>query len=416
MTLRIRSRLPVLLAVVAIAGCKPKTQPAGDRTEILIGSTLPLTGGESRLGVAYKEGYELAFDEVDKAGGLDVGGKKIKVKLTLLDDTTNQATAVSLADKLINSDKVDFFLGTYSTALVEAQTTVAEQNKIPYVNGGGAASHIYKRGYKYIFGALSPVDLLGTTLMRWIDEQQKAGALPKPSKIALLWENTSHGKDFRNGISEFAKQSGGGYEITVDESFELNGKDYSALLGKVKAAGTDLFLVDAHLPDYITMHRQYIDAALCHKIVSYGARGGEKAAIEALGRDNVDYVLSGVWWNAQLATSNPTAKKFIELFKAKYNNRTPEWFHALAYEAARALFVAIQQAGSVDREAVRTKLMALKIDSLLPGGTLDFPADKGFQTQAPFVVQQNLPGAESPIIYPASVATAKGVAPNPHCK
>src|SRR5215813_10687457 len=103
-------RLHLLLAVVAIAGCKPKTQPAGDRTEILIGSTLPLTGGESRLGVAYKEGYELAFDE---AGGLDVGGNKIKVKLTLLDDTTVQATAVSLADKLINSDKVDFFLGTY---------------------------------------------------------------------------------------------------------------------------------------------------------------------------------------------------------------------------------------------------------------------------------------------------------------
>lgn len=417
MTFRIRSSLHLLLTLVAIGavGCKPKTPPASDRTEILIGSTLPLTGGEARLGTAYKEGYELAFDEVDKAGGLDVGGKKLKVKLTLLDDTTNQATAVSLADKLINSDKVDFLLGTYSTALVEAQTTVAEQNKIPYVNGGGAASHIYKRGYKYIFGALSPVDLLGTTLMMWIDEQQKAGSLPRPSKIALLWENTSHGKDFRNGISDFAKNSGGGYEITVDESFELNGKDYSALLGKVKAAGVDLFLVDAHLPDYITMHRQYMDAALCHKIVSYGARGSEKAAIEALGRDQVEYVLSGVWWNAQLASTNPTAKKFIELFKARYN-RSPEWFHALAYEAARALFAAIQQAGSVDREAVRARLAALKIDSLLPGGTLDFPADKGGQVQAPFVVQQNLPGSEAPIIYPKTVATAAGVAPNPHCK
>lgn len=414
MTFRL-PRLHLLLAVVALAGCKPKATPAGDRTEILIGSTLPLTGGESRLGVAYKEGYELAFDEVDKAGGLDVGGKKLKVKLTLLDDTTNQATAVNLADKLINSDKVDFFLGTYSTALVEAQTTVAEQAKVPYVNGGGAASQIYKRGYKYIFGALSPVDLLGTTLMKWIDEQQKAGGLPKPSKIALLWENTSHGKDFRNGISDFAKASGGNYEITVDESFELNGKDFAPLLGKVKAANTDLFLVDAHLPDYITMHRQYVDAGLCHKIISYGARGSEKAAIEALGKDTVEYVLSGVWWNAQLASSNPTAKKFIELFKAKYN-RTPEWFHALAYEAARALFVAIQQAGTVDREAVRAKLAALKIDSLLPGGTLDFPADKGGQVQSPFVVQQNLPGADAPIIYPQSVATAKGVAPNPHCK
>jgi len=55
MTLRL-PRLHLLLAVIALAGCKPKATPAGDRTEISIGSTLPLTGGESRLGVAYKEG------------------------------------------------------------------------------------------------------------------------------------------------------------------------------------------------------------------------------------------------------------------------------------------------------------------------------------------------------------------------
>src|SRR5262249_15692194 len=151
----------------------------------------------------------------------------------------------TLADRLINSDKVDFLLGTYATNLVEAQPTVAEQNKVPYVNGGGAASEIYKRGYKYVFGALAPVELLGPTLMSWIDEQQKANKLPKPAKIALLWENTSHGKDFRKGVSNFVQtKAKDGYEIVVDESFELNGKDFSPLLGKVKAANADLFLVD----------------------------------------------------------------------------------------------------------------------------------------------------------------------------
>ena len=414
MALTHRRFLLSLVAISAVGGCKPKSAPPSDKAEIVFGSTLPLTGAESRIGGFFKEGYDLAFEEVNKAGGLDVGGKKRPVKLQLYDDTTNQATAVSLADKLINSDKVDFLLGTYSTALVEAQTTVAEQNKMPYVNGGGAASEIYKRGYKYVFGALSPVDLLGTTLMTWIDEQQKAGKVPKPAKIALLWENTAHGKDFRKGVSEFASKSGG-YEIAVDESFELNGKDFSALLGKVKAAGVDLFLADAHLPDYITLHRQYLDAGLCHKVVSYGARGSEKAAIEALGRDNVNYVLSGVWWNAQLADTNPLAKKFVEAFKAKYAGRAPEWFQALGYEAARAMFTAIQQAGSTDREAVRAKLAALKIESLLPGGTLEFPADHGGEAQNLFVVQQNLPDLNAPIIFPKEVAKAAGVAPNPRC-
>lgn len=405
----------LLFAVISVVGCKPKAAPPSDRAEILIGATLPLTGAEARVGGFFKEGYDLAFEELAAQGGLVVSGKPRPVKLQLYDDTTSQATAVSLADKLINSDKVDFLLGTYSSALVEAQTTVAEQNKVPYVNGGGAASEIYQRGYKYIFGALSPVELLGTTLMTWTDEQQRAGKLPTPAKIALLWENTSHGKDFRKGISDHVVKAGGRYEIAIDESFELGGKDFGALLGKVKAAGVELFLVDAHLPDYITMHRQYLDAGLCHKVVSYGARGSEKAAIDALGADNVTYVLSGVWWSAQLADTLPLARKFVDAFKAKYGGRTPEWFQALGYEAARALFTAIQQAGSTDREAVRGKLATLKIDSLLPGGTLAFPADHGGDAQNAFIVQQNLPDGTAPIIFPRDVAKVAGVAPNPRC-
>jgi branched-chain amino acid transport system substrate-binding protein len=183
----------------------------------------------------------------------------------------------------------------------------------------------------------------------------------------------------------------------------------------VKAANADLFLADAHLPDYITMQRQYVGSGLCHKVVSYGARGSEKGAVDALGRENVLYVLSAVWWSPLVAAKNPQAKAFVEAFKAKYGGRTPEWYQALGYETARALFTAIQQAGKVDREAVREKLAALNADSLLPGGKLSFPADKGQQSHYPFVVQQNLEDGTAPIIYPHEQATSEGVAPNPRC-
>src|SRR5665811_1884964 len=152
----------------------------------------------------------------------------------------DRAKAVNLAQRLITSDKVNAFLGTYSTSLVEAQSTVAEQNKIPYVNGGGAATSIYTKGYKWIFGTLAPVENLATTEMEGIDEQQKAGKLPKPAKIAVVWENTSHGKDFRKGIQDFATKTGN-YKVVVDESFALDGKDFSAVLNKVGAAKVDLF-------------------------------------------------------------------------------------------------------------------------------------------------------------------------------
>jgi branched-chain amino acid transport system substrate-binding protein len=404
-----------LAALVAATACKGGGSAEQQRTEIRIGATLPLTGSEARIGGFFKEGYELAVEQANKDGGLQVGGKRLPVKLTLLDDTSTQATAVSLADRLVNSDKVDFLLGTYSSHLVEAQSTVAEQNKVPYVNGGGGASGIYKRGYRYNFGLLAPVELLGDTLMRWIDEQQQAGKLPRPARIALVWENTAHGKDFRNGVQAFAGQSPGGYQVVVDESFELNGKDFGALLGKVKAAKADLFLADAHLPDYITMQRQYVGSGLCHKVVSYGARGSEKGAVDALGQENVSYILSAVWWSPLIAAKGGLAKEFVDAFKGRYGGRSPEWYQALGYESARALFAAIQQAGTVDREATRASLAALNADSILPGGKLSFPADKGQQAHYPFVVQQNLADGTAPIVYPKEQATGEAVAANPRC-
>lgn len=398
---------PILVASTA------KSQGSGQGT-IRIGATLPLTGAEARIGGFYKEGYDYAFELQNKNGGVKVGDKTMKVELLLLDDTSTQATAVSLADRLINSERVNFLLGTYATNLVEAQSAAAEQNQMLYVNGGGAASAIYKRGYKWVFGLLAPVELLADSVMKWIDQEQKAGKVPKPAKIALLWENTSHGKDFRRGVSDFAKKSGGAYEVVVDESFELNGKDFSALLGKVKAANADMFLADAHLPDYITMQRQYVTSGMCHKIQSYGARGSEKQAAEALGKKNVEYVLSAVWWSPLLAHKNKLAKDFTDGFKAKYG-REPEWYQALGYETARALFTAIEQAGSLDKAKVREKLVAMKIPSILPGGELTFPAEFGQQSHAPFVVQQNQPDGSAPIIAPADSATGKGTAPNPNC-
>lgn len=421
----LRGRAPRAAALAAVsalvvAGCAPSQANPSSSGEsdkvpdkIVIGSTLPLTGVESKTGGRYKQGLELAFAEINAAGGIDIDGKKVKVELKLLDDTSDQAKAVNLAQRLITSDKVNAFLGTYSTSLVEAQSTVAEQNKIPYVDGGGAATSIYAKGYKWVFGTLAPVENLATTEMEWIDQQQKAGKMPKPAKVAVVWENTSHGKDFRKGIQDFAAKTGG-YKIVVDESFALDGKDFSAVLNKVKAADVDMFMVDAHVPDFIAMHRQYLSSGMCNKIVTYGARGTEADAKKALGQKGVDYVLSAVWWNSQLGDQGLN-KKFVDSFTKKFG-AAPEWYQAVSYEAARSLFTAITNAKSVDKTKVRDALASLEMDSILPGGKLSYPAAKGGQADYAFVVQQNLPDGTSPIIFPADVATGKGLAPNPSCK
>jgi branched-chain amino acid transport system substrate-binding protein len=404
-------RIAAILAIaLACSRAQARESNGAESRALVIGATLPLTGAEAKAGMAFKEGYELAIEEANRAGGVLLRSGRLPVSLKIVDDGSSAEQAIRLAQRLIDVDKAQLLLGTYSTSLVLAQSAVPEEAHVPYVNGGGAASEIYRRTPKYVFGLLAPVDLLAFSEMRWIELQQSEGRLPMPLRIAILWENTPHGKDFRSGVLEFATKTArrkGSYEVVLDESFEMNYPDAKRIMARLKAAKADVFLADAHLPDYIALHKEYVAQKLCHAVVSYGARGSERQAAEALGRENVAYILSAVWWNAAAGPGKP----FADAFMAKHQ-RAPEWYHALAYESARALLTAVQNAGSADRERVREQLDKLQMDSILVGGRLWF---QDHQAHYPFVVQQNRPDGTSPIVYPRELAQAPGVAPNPRC-
>ena len=391
-------RSVVLLALCAAAG---SAAAEGTHAAIVIGASLPLTGTEAKAGARVRDGYELAFAEAMSKGGLMVGQQRLPVRLKIVDDGTDRQRAADLAADLVEKQGADFLLGSFSTPIIESQSAAAEKLKVPYVTSSGSASALYQRGFKYLFSLSAPIQQLATALMRWIDEEQRAGNLPKPLRVAVAWENTAHGKDVRAGVATYATNTPAhraAFQLVFDESFDLNMKDFKPLLGRIQAAKADVLLVDAHLPDYITMHKQYAAMGMCHKVISYGARGPEKEAYaRELGAQH--YGL---------------AKSFVEAFQKKYA-RLPEWYEALAYEAARALFTAIEKAGSVDRESVRESLATLKMESILPGGYLTFPEEYGYQARYLFVVQQNMPDGSSPIIYPKIAQVQDGVATNPRC-
>ena len=384
--------------------------------EIVIGASLPLTGPEAKAGARVRDGYEFAFAQAMDRGGVMIGSRRLPVRLKLVDDGTNRQRAADLATELVEKEGVNFLLGSFSTPIIESQSAAAEKLKVPYVTSSGSATSLYQRGFRYLFSVSAPISQLANAVMRWADEEERAGKLKKPLRVALLWENTAHGKDVRIGVSSFVSSTPAhrdSFQLVLDESFELNAKDFTPLLKRVDAANADMLLVDAHLPDYITMQRQYLAMGMCHKIISYGARGPEKEARDALPQGGTDYIVSAVWWDAQMA-SNALSKAFVEAFTARYH-RAPEWYEALAYEAVRALFVAIEKAGSLDRERVRDSLATLKMDSILPTGYLAFPEQYGYQAQYLFVVQQNMPDGSSPLIYPRIAQMQEGIASNPRC-
>lgn len=376
---------------------------------IKVGVVLPRSGREAKPGQYQLEGIQLAIDQINAAGGIDVGGKKLPVEMVFYDDESDQAKSASLVQRAMEQDKVVAVIGGYSTALGQAQSPMPDRYRVPWITPGAAASTIFNQGYEYTFGTLAPVNLLGYTtgeFLGWLVDQ---GKLEKGMTIALVVENTDHGVDYANGIKQWIQEHPGYFEIVVEDTFELGGTDFSGLLQKVKNAKADIFLSDAHLEDYITMHRQYTQMGLRHKMISYGARGPEQAAREALG-DAVDYIFAGIWWSKELPY--PQVKKFVDDYKAKYGREPDSWYAATAYDAMRILAKAIDEADNLDPTAIRDALRQVELtDSLLPGQRLKF-SENG-QVELPFVIVQNKPGGEVDIVYPEDAATGEVVAPIP---
>jgi branched-chain amino acid transport system substrate-binding protein len=394
-------------AVIGI-GCVLAAASFASAQEIKIGAVLPVTGKESKIGGAYKQATELAIKEVNDAGGLDVGGQKRKINLVLLDDTSDGAKSAQLVEQLCAQEKVDAVIGGYGSQLVQAQSVVPERYGIPYISGGAGARGIYGRS-KWVFGTLSPVDVLSQTQMDFLSSLVTAGKLKKPLKIALITENTEHGKDYAQGVHDYLKAHPGTFSIAVEESFELYAPDFKPLMTRVQNAKADLFMADAHLEDFISMQRTYTQMGLTHQMLTYGARGADAAGRKALG-PATDYIFASGWWSDLLPY--PQVKAFNAKWKAA-TGADPQWYHALGYETVKVLLAAIRKAGSVKPEALRSALASVEIkDSILPGGVLKFTPTG--QAVLPFVVTQNKPGDKVDIVWPREAKTGDPVAPVPH--
>lgn len=400
--------LSLFAITLMLPGCG-KGGKSGD--EIRVGVVLPITGREAKPGQYQREGIELAMKQINDGGGVMVKskGKKLPIKEIFYDDGSDQAKSAGLVERAMTTDEVTAVIGGYSTALGEAESVMPDRYQTPWITAGAAATHIFSRGYQFIFGALSSTDLLGYTTGEFLGSLVDGGKLKKNLAVALAVENTDHGVEYGAGIDRWIQDHPGYFHVVFNEKFDLGSPDYSGLLQKVKNAKADIFLVDAHLQDYITMERQYIQSGMHHQMLSYGARGPDKDARTALG-DATNYIFAGLWWTKNLPY--PQVKKFNADYQAFAGHEPDSYYPAPAYDSMRALAMAIEQAGSLDKTAIRDALRNVELkDSLLPGQTLHF--GKNGQVSYPFVIVQNKPENKTDIVYPRDAATGDAVAPRP---
>lgn len=127
------------IAAAMLCATLPLGVQAQETEDLKIGALVTLSGAGAAWGQGMKNAAELAALEVNKAGGLEVGGKRYKVSVVAYDDKYQANEAVTVANRLVFEDKVKYIIGPVGSAPVLAIQPVTEKNQVIVITLGFTA-------------------------------------------------------------------------------------------------------------------------------------------------------------------------------------------------------------------------------------------------------------------------------------
>jgi len=331
---------------------------AKDRTEIVIGTNLPMTGILAGVGREQKWSYEQAVADVNAAGGVYVKevGKKLPVKLIVADDESNAGKAGKAVERLIKVDKVDMLLGGFAAPFgVIPGCITAEKYKKYYHTSICLVPPWLEKNFQWstlFFFDLEQACSVPFQIWEQIPESER------PKRPALLMEDTFDGRAFAGLFRSIAEKHG--YAYALDEPLAVGSKDYSAQILKAKSQGVDAILIFTSDSDCVTFVRQMKENDFS---VSYlhgwkGTWAGE--FWKALGED-AQYILCDGFWSMDFPY--PGAKELGERYFKDFEKYSVSV--GATYALCQILFQAIEQAGTVDGAKVREAVLAGSFETVM---------------------------------------------------
>lgn len=393
------------------AAAKPSSSPAASGAfsgnfdgTLVFGAPISLTGSTAKEGALTRDGYDLWRDTYNKNGGINVGGKHYKIETKYYDDASNAQQSATLADKLINEDKVNFILGPYGTAPTLQVSTVVEKNKIPMIEGNGAAESIFSQGYKYTFGVLSPAQ----NYLRGVVDLALTLS-PKPASAAILTADDPFSVEVADAVRTYADQKG--LQVVYYQKYPNASTDLRAPLTEAKAKNPDLFLNSGHLQESLAIVQQSKELGFSPKGFAFSVGPGTPDFQTTLQND-ANYVLGGVQWTPSLKFNGDDVFKTPEAYNNLYKETfsyEPAYQSADATAAGVAFVKAIEAAGSIEPAKVRDAIAALNFTSFY--GVIKFDS-RGINVEKPMAVEQWQNGRRV-TVWPADVAETKALWPTP---
>jgi branched-chain amino acid transport system substrate-binding protein len=356
------------LIFAAALAANPFTASAVKAADIKIGAPLALTGAVSDEAKKQEITFKMWLEKVNAAGGINVGGTKMKVQLVQYDYQSDGQRAAQLAEKLITDDKVDVLFSPFGSGHTKIVATIAARYEIPVIACAASSESVFDQNSGYLFGTLSPNAGLFGPMIKYFQEK-----MPQLKKLAVLGRDDVFPKATAQGISAAAKKAG--LDVVYEQLYAVGTMDHSSSLSAIKAANPDWIYVTGYTQDLVLARKQMSDLGVKAPIITMVAGPAYKEYIDGLGT-LANGVTSSSWWHHSTSYEGvgvwPTTEDFYKEFVAKEKS-DPDYVHASCAATGVVFQDAVERAGSVDKKKVRDALAATDITTFY--GPIKFSAN-----------------------------------------
>jgi branched-chain amino acid transport system substrate-binding protein len=324
----------------------------------------------------------------------------------LYDDESDADTANRLIEQLISEDEVDFIFGPYGSSLTIATSTITEQYGVIMIEANGAAETIFDRGYKYVFGVLSPASFYSKAA---IEALNAAGA----ETLVVAVEDEAFSIAIKDGVLKWAEEYG--MEVLAEQSYPNGSTDaalFDPIMTQFKALNPDAYINAGHLNDGIAARISAQSLGFCPGAMVFMASTNVPAFASELG-DNAEYAVGSTQWQETMSYQGiyiGTPQEYYDRYVAMYGME-PSYQSAESTAAGFALQYALEQAGTTETEAVRQELLDMDIMTFY--GAINFD-ETGKNVAHAMAAGQILDG-KFQIVWPPEAAVEDFVYPDPSC-
>jgi len=337
------------LAGLAVAGLLATSATAADDT-IKVGE-LNSYAKFAAFTVPYRNGWQLALDEVNAAGG--VLGKKLEV--VSRDDGGTTGDAVRVAEELVSREGVSFLFGTFLSNIGLAVADFANQNQTLFIAAEPLTDALtMAKGNKYTF-RMRPNTFMQTAMLV---EKAKASGKKKWAIVAPNYEyGQSAGVNFKGLIQEAIP----GAEVVAEQYPALGKIDAGATVAAIDQAKPDGIFNALFGGDLAKFVREGNTRGLFEGREVLSLLTGEPEWMLVLGAEAPEgWITTGYPWEQ---IELPAHKAFVEAYRKKFDD-TPRLGSYLGYTCIYTIKAALEKAGEVDTDKLIAALEGLTVETV----------------------------------------------------